>query len=440
MTSRVRSNQGEMVLETTRQRRVDRRLIIVLCFVTFLATAGGQPAPSLYPAVANDFAISTALVGQLSTVSMLSGIVLTLILSPLSDVFGRKRLILFGLWLSLVTSIASAVAPTFTVLLLIRVVAGASWGGIMPSVYALAADKFNGRTRATAIGWITSCLSLGGIVTNVLMTQVAAYTSWRGSVWVFVMMATAGAIVLPRFLPADPPLAKPPRGALRTAFGSGLLLPLQHQATRALIGSNVARSIHWFAMVTYLSSLFAVVYGVSIAMIGYLMLMTSVGYLIGVNIASRLTPHFGPQRINAWSNIIAFPLIVLETGLLAPLPVMLVFAMCYHACMGAGYATAQTLLLSVTPAGRGATTGLNTATVQAGGVVASIVGGLIIGGLGFRWLGPILGWSGLVASFWVWRAVAVNAGRDSMIETEGIATLESRPERVSDAAAPVVGK
>ncbi len=424
-------------MSTTGKQRADRRLILILCVVTFLATAGGQPAPSLYPAVASDFHISTALVGQLSTVSMFSGIILTLILAPLSDVFGRKRLIILGLWLSLITGVASAVAPTFGVLLLIRVVAGASWGGIMPSVYALAADRFSGNTRTMAIGWITSCLSLGGIITNVLMTQIASLTSWRGSVWLFVVLATMGVIVLPRFLPADPPLEKPARGTMRSLFGSGLLLPLRHRATRALINSNVARSLHWFAMVTYLSSLFSVVYGVSIAMIGYLTLLTSLGYLLGVSIASRLTPRFGQQRVNVWSNAIAFPLLVLETGLLAPLPVMLVFAVCYHACMGAGYTTQQTLLLAVTPAGRGATTGVNTATVQAGGVFASVIGGVIIGGLGFRWLGPILGGSGLLAAYLVWRSVPVSAGSEIAVEMEGLVAVESHTDITT---ATVAGK
>ncbi|MCA1669088.1 MAG: hypothetical protein LC793_17175, partial [Thermomicrobia bacterium] len=118
---------------------------------------------------------------------------------------------------------------------------------------------------------------------------------------------------------------------------------------------------------------------------------------------------------------------------------------CYHACMGAGYTTQQTLLLSVTPAGKGATGGVNSATVQAGGVFASIIGGVIIGALGYRRLGPLLGWSGLLAAFLVWRAVAVNAGREVEIEGEGlIATIalqpESEPDGATEATAPIVGK
>jgi DHA1 family bicyclomycin/chloramphenicol resistance-like MFS transporter len=417
------------------QRRADRRLILILCLITFLANAANQPAPSLYPAVARDFGISTALVGQLSTVSNLSGILLTLVLAPLSDAFGRKRLITVGIALTLVAGIASAASPTFAVLLCVRVIGGASWGGIMPSVYSLAAERFSGSMRTTAIGWITSTLSLGGIIANFSFTQIAQVTSWRGSVWVYVAWATIGIVALPRFLPKDPPLTRLPRGTLRSLFGSGLILPFRHGPTRALIASNVARTLHWTAMVTYISLLFADVYGVNIAVIGYLSLITSVGYLVGVNVASRLTPRFGPQRINVWSNVIGFPILVLETALLAPLPIMLAFAMAYHAAMGASYTTQQTLLLSVTPAGKGATGGLNSATVQAGGVFASIVGGVIIGTLGYRWLGPLLGWSGLLAAYLVWRAVSVDAGSAMEIATESPVAADARSEQQSAKAA-----
>lgn len=418
-------------METSARRQANGRLILVLCLVTFLAIAGGQPAPSLYPAVAQDFHLSASIVGQLSTVTNLSGIVLTLLLAPLSDVFGRKRLILCGLWLSLSTAVFAAMAPNFTVLLLVRMVAGASWGGIMPSVYALAADRFSGATRLLAIGWITSTVSLGQIVTNVLMTQVAAFTSWRGSVWVFVAMATVGAIVLPRLLPADLPAAKMSRGILRATFGSGLLAPFKDRPTAALIWSNVARSLHWFAMVAYLSSFFAEIYGVSIGTIGLLTLLTSVGYLLGVTVAARLTRRFGSQRLNVWSNALALPVLILETAFYLPLPLMIVFAVIYHACMGAGFTTQQTLLLAVTKSGRGTTTGMNTATVQAGGVVASIAGGVIIGVLSYRWLGLILGWSALLAAWLVWRSVAVNAGSATEIEQETpVAAVVSRPSPV----------
>ena len=413
-------------MSVTGQRRADRRLILVLCFITFLANAGNQPAPSLFPAVAKEFAISTALVGQLSTASSLSGIFLTLLLAPLSDAFGRKRLITVGILLTLVAGVAAATAPTFALLLLARAIGGASWGGIMPAVYSLAAERFTSTMRTTAIGWVTSTVSLGGIVANFTFTQIAQLTSWRGSVWVYVSWAAIGVLVLPRFLPPDTALVRLPRGMLRSLFGSGLFLPFRHRPTRALIFSNVARTLHWSAMNTYVGLLFFNVYGVSIAAIGYLSLGTSVGYLVGVNLATRLTRRFGPQRINIWSNILGFPILALTTGLLAPLPVTLALLMCYHACMGAGYTTQQTLLLTVTPAGKGATGGVNSATVQAGGVFAAIVGGVIIASLGYRWLGPLLGGSGLLAAYFVWSAVSVEGGREAEVQAGSFPTVEMR--------------
>ena len=118
----------------------------------------GQSArASLYPAVARDFGIGTALVGQLSTVRNLSGIILTLALAPLSDAFGRKRRSSVGIVLTLVCrSRRRGRRRGSAALLFVRVIGGASWGRVMPSVYSLAAERFSGSMRTMAIGWITS--------------------------------------------------------------------------------------------------------------------------------------------------------------------------------------------------------------------------------------------------------------------------------------------
>jgi len=78
--------------------------------------------------------------------------------------------------------------------------------------------------------------------------------------------------------------------------------------------------------------------------------------------------------------------------------------------------------------------------VQAGGVFAAITGGLIIGSLGYRWLGPILGPGGLLAAYLVVRAVPVDAGQEVEVESGSVITVEARPDRLTDAAASVSGK
>jgi len=66
---------------------------------------------------------------------------------------------------------------------------------------------------------------------------------------------------------------------------------------------------------------------------------------------------------------------------------------------------------------------------------------VIIGTLGYRWLGPLLGWSGLLAAFLVWRAVAVNAAREAEIEDAGlIVGIEVQPDASSEAATPATGR
>lgn len=72
----------------------------------------------------------------------------------------------------------------------------------------------------------------------------------------------------------------------------------------------------------------------------------------------------------------------------------------------------------MTPAGKGVTGGVNSAPVQAGEVFASIIGGVIIGTVGYRWL----------AAFLVWRVVSVDAGNAMEIVMDSPVAADARPD------------
>ena len=310
----------------------------------------------------------------------------------------------------------------------------------MPSVYSLAAEKFSGTMRTIAIGWITSTLSLGGIITNVLFTQIAQFTSWRGSVWVYVVWAIIGVLALPRFLPKDAALARLPRGMLRSLFGSGLILPFRHRPTRALILSNVARTLHWSAMNTYLALLFSDVYGVNIATIGYLSLGTSVGYLVGVNIASRLTRALRPA---------AHQCLVQCARLSRARPGDRVArAAADHDRLrdvlprlhGRGLHDAADAPARRDTGGQGRD-GRRQQRHRAGRAASSPRSWAASSSAASATAGSARssGWSGLLAAYLVWRAVSVNAAREVEM-TSGVITIEARPDRPTEIASSVPGK
>lgn len=110
---------------------------------------------------------------------LLSLSALLLLGGSLADLFGRRRLFLYGLGAFGVASLACALAPTGGVLIAFRLVQGAAAALVMPSTLALLAATFSGEERGAAIGswasWGAVAAAVGPPIAGVLIGIV----SWR---------------------------------------------------------------------------------------------------------------------------------------------------------------------------------------------------------------------------------------------------------------------
>src|SRR4029450_10925532 len=83
-----------------------------------------------------------------------SGVLAALLVfgGQLGDMFGRRRIFLAGTIVFAAASACAAVAPTFWLLILCRVVQGASGAAMLPTTVALVSSAFTGAQRGIALG------------------------------------------------------------------------------------------------------------------------------------------------------------------------------------------------------------------------------------------------------------------------------------------------
>jgi EmrB/QacA subfamily drug resistance transporter len=146
-----------------------------------------------------------------------------------ADRYGRKRVLLFGLGLFGLSSLAGGLAQAPGQLVAARTVQGIGAAALAPAALALLTAAFpGGRARVRAFGVWSAVNAAGGafgVVAGGLLTQ---YASWRWVMLVNVPMAAGAMVMAWRGVAAGRPAARGGRpdvvGAVLATAGMGLLV------------------------------------------------------------------------------------------------------------------------------------------------------------------------------------------------------------------------
>jgi multidrug resistance protein len=117
----------------------------------------------LLPYYATEFGANAFLVGVLISAFSLAQLLCAPLWGGISDRYGRRPAILFGLGTTAVAYVVFAFAHSLPLLLLSRVIQGIG-GGTIGVVQAYVADASAPEERTKSLGWLTAVTSLGAVV------------------------------------------------------------------------------------------------------------------------------------------------------------------------------------------------------------------------------------------------------------------------------------
>ena len=202
-----------------------RAVLAVAVLATFIAFLDGSVVNVALPAIGRDLGGGLAAQQWVVDAYLLTLGSVILLAGSLSDLFGRRRVLFWGLVGFAVASALCALAPTAGVLIVARGAQGVAGALLVPSSLALILSGFTGPAQSRAIGTWTAITSLASIAGPVLGGVLVDALSWR---WVFGinLLPIAVALLLLRGLPADPVRAAGARvdwvGAALGVVGLGL--------------------------------------------------------------------------------------------------------------------------------------------------------------------------------------------------------------------------
>lgn len=157
--------------------------LTIASFVTFANLYFAQP---LLPIFTEEFGLSP-IVSSLSISLTILALALSLLFyGPLSDSIGRKN-IMFGTMLGVaVIALLTAFVPSFSTLLILRVIEGFFLAGLPAIAIAYIGEEFDSKALTTAVGIYISGNTIGGLSGRVISGFVADAAGWH---WAFIVMS-----------------------------------------------------------------------------------------------------------------------------------------------------------------------------------------------------------------------------------------------------------
>ncbi len=132
----------------------------------------------------------------------LVGAFATLIYGKLSDIYGRRVMLLIAVAFSLVGTILSALSPNFIFLIVVSAVASLGSGAMMPLVFAVVGDMFPPARRSKWIGLLNIPMGICALFGPALGGWFVDHLSWRYLFWTTVPLLVVCLVTVPMGVPA----------------------------------------------------------------------------------------------------------------------------------------------------------------------------------------------------------------------------------------------
>jgi DHA1 family bicyclomycin/chloramphenicol resistance-like MFS transporter len=222
---------------------------------------------------------------------------------PLSDRFGRRPILLWGLALYTLAAVGSTLAPSMALLVLWRTVQGAAMGAVVMCARALVRDLYTpeqgARVMSKGLSGLAviacTCAPLGGLLSDLF--------SWRIALLALAVFGAATlALVALRFVETVP--HKNPRALQPAVLFATWALILRNPTFWAFALLTTASYSVLFTVLAASSFIFIQVLGMGKTAYGLVMFSFAFLYLLGTFVCRRLLARFGLRRTVALAGAV----------------------------------------------------------------------------------------------------------------------------------------
>lgn len=308
-------------------RMHDREFVAMMASIMALNSLAIDSMLPAFPAIGRSLHVTDPNSLQyMITAYMLANAVGSLVAGPLADRFGRRPILLMSIAFAFVGGLASAIVPSYPVLLVVRAIHGFFAAGLGVLAVSVIRDRFNGDKMARLMSLILIIFLVVPVVAPTMGQIIISVASWRE---IFHVLAAGAAIVFVWVLLRLPETLAPENRqkiALSTIAGNWKIVVTDRLGLGYMMGAGIVMG----GLFGFLNSAQQIFYDVFNAgdIFPYCFACVAGAMAIANFSNSRIVERFGARRV---SHLALMVFLVLSLAQLAasflrpePLPLFLV--------------------------------------------------------------------------------------------------------------------
>jgi DHA1 family inner membrane transport protein len=271
-----------------------RPLIIVSLFLSRFSVSSPRIIISLFLIeIAASFGSSVGVMGQITTVSSLVGMITSLLLGAISVRFHHKSLLVLGLALITVSTLGCFVAPNYLAILTFYSMITVGGAIAVPMTSTLVASHFLIHQRSQVLGWLVAG---GALAVSCGAPIIARIGDWRlaflGYVFPFALLSVVLAVT---GIPSGHQETVPSRQS--TQYVESFKAILANKSAVACLAGNALGNAGWQAIFLYSSSFFRQRYFVSTELASLLVFGGALCVTLGGLVSGRVINRVGRKKL-----------------------------------------------------------------------------------------------------------------------------------------------
>ena len=226
-----------------------------------------------------------------------------IVIGPLSDRFGRRRVLVGGLAVYSLATLACAASPRIGILIAARLFQGVSASGGPVMVRAIVRDHFEGDRAAHMMSSLTTVFALGPLLAPIIGGALLVRYGWHSiflfiAFWSLVLLVAAWALL-------GESLREPDKHALRPArILTNYRTFFTTRAAVGYAGLNALCSLGMFAFLSGSPFVLIEIYGVAPDYYGYYFGLSALMLILGASTNKRLLRRMPGERIMRYGFLI----------------------------------------------------------------------------------------------------------------------------------------